>query len=581
MSYNILAISPGHNGSICLLIDGKIELYIEEERWTRIKYDANPLKSLQYVVENYKIDVLCLGGTGKHMYPEMTWTGKDPFSSFVQKYNPEVKIIGFFDHHHIGHAAGAFYNSGFDSAAAIIVDGSGSETTTPEGLRAYETESIYNFSYEGIDEVWKRFGCDSGTTFVSNDGKTVFNGGCNITKSYEAVTTYAGFSPIEAGKLMGLSSYGGPNDDIPELYDGEYSDRNIFVSRYPATGLINVFQKNKLFLKSNEENPQAHWIWQTNQPSIERYKTWPQDLKLIQDFAWKIQQETQEKVGDLIQKAIDLTGQKNVVISGGYALNCVANYNYKKRFPEIKLFVDPVAHDGGTSIGLAKLIWYEYCRQEGKQPEKNPLKTLYLGLNRNSEVDLDMCGDEFEVKTVTPNDVAKLIVDQNIVSIFNGSAEAGPRALGNRSILFDPRTKDGKDIVNKVKGREWFRPFAGTVLKEHMNEWFDMAGLEESPFMMYAVDVLPHKLEEIPCITHVDNTCRIQTVTEEQNEYYYKLIEEFYKLTGVPILFNTSFNLAGDPLVETFEDALNTLKRSELKYLYIPSKSVLLEKKND
>jgi carbamoyltransferase len=113
-----------------------------------------------------------------------------------------------------------------------------------------------------------------------------------------------------------------------------------------------------------------------------------------------------------------------------------------------------------------------------------------------------------------------------------------------------------------------------------MNDWFDMAGLEESPFMMYAVDVLPHKLEEIPCITHVDNTCRIQTVTEEQNEYYYKLIEEFYKLTGVPILFNTSFNLAGDPLVETFEDAINTLNRSELKYLYIPSKSIMLEKKN-
>ena len=133
--------------------------------------------------------------------------------------------------------------------------------------------------------------------------------------------------------------------------------------------------------------------------------------------------------------------------------------------------------------------------------------------------------------------------------------------------------------IGGIKKREEFRPFAGTVLLEKANEWFDMAGLEESPFMMYAMDVWPDKQNKIPCITHVDGTCRIQTVTKEQNYHYYNLIQEFEKITGVPILFNTSFNLAGDPLVETIEDALKTLLKSELKYLYLPELEMLLEKK--
>ena len=146
-------------------------------------------------------------------------------------------------------------------------------------------------------------------------------------------------------------------------------------------------------------------------------------------------------------------------------------------------------------------------------------------------------------------DVAKLISEGNIVAIAQGRGEVGPRALGNRSILFDPRVKDGKDIVNGVKNREWFRPFAGTVLKEYARDWFDMDRLDESPFMMYAVDVLSEKKDQIPSIIHIDGTCRIQTVTSEQNKNYYDLISEFYKLTGVPILFNTSFNIAGDTMV--------------------------------
>jgi carbamoyltransferase len=167
--------------------------------------------------------------------------------------------------------------------------------------------------------------------------------------------------------------------------------------------------------------------------------------------------------------------------------------------------------------------------------------------------------------------VIEKILQQEIVAIFQNSSEYGPRALGNRSLLFDPRNKNGKDIVNKIKRREWFRPFAGTVLLEHAKDWFEMGTIKESPYMSYAIPVKEDKKSIIPCITHVDGTCRIQTLTKEQNKNYYELIKLFYQKTNVPIVFNTSFNLAGEPLVETKEDALDVLDRSDINYLYMPN----------
>jgi carbamoyltransferase len=234
------------------------------------------------------------------------------------------------------------------------------------------------------------------------------------------------------------------------------------------------------------------------------------------------------------------------------------------------LFVDPPANDGGLSIGAAKLA---YAQTTGIKP--SPQKTYYLGPPPVYDYTLP---HGFTSKHVTYRDVVNLLLEGNIVAMYQGRSESGPRALGNRSIIFDPRIPNGKDIVNGVKHREWYRPFAGTILKEHVHEYFDMRGIDESPFMMYAVNVLEDKKTVIPSITHVDGTCRIQTVTREQNEHYYNLISEFNSVTGVPILFNTSFNLGGDPMVETMEDALNTLSKSELNYLYLPEKGLLVSK---
>ena len=157
-----------------------------------------------------------------------------------------------------------------------------------------------------------------------------------------------------------------------------------------------------------------------------------------------------------------------------------------------------------------------------------------------------------------------------IVAIFQGKGEWGPRVLGNRSILFDPRDKEAKQIVNNVKKREHYRPFAGSVMKEHAHEWFHMLQLEESPWMSFAIQAKDIAFEQIPTLVHADGTCRIQTVTEEQNKNYYNLIKGFYERTGVPMIFNTSFNLGGEGLVETIEDAIDTCNRSEINWLYVP-----------
>ena len=362
------------------------------------------------------------------------------------------------------------------------------------------------------------------------------------------------------------AEYGKQDKNIPPLFYNGRGSKDIFIPSYPAGALID-----------QARNPQFK---QEDDP-----KTWHDDPsklpEISKNLAWHIQQETQNQILALIRYAVDNLNIKNVVIAGGYGLNCVANYHFKKSLPaDVNLYCEPIAHDGGTAIGAAKLFWH----LGSKSSEIKPQTSLYYGPEYSTDevqyvIDAHVKQDLIEFETVSYDDVAKLISEENIVSMYQGRSEAGPRALGNRSILFDPRVHDGKDIVNTVKGREWFRPFAATVLKESANDWFDMAGLEESPFMMYAVNVAADKIKKIPSVCHVDDTCRVQTVTEEQNQHYYNLISAFDKITNVPILFNTSFNLAGDPLVETIHDALGTLYRSKLKYMYLPELGVLITKK--
>ena len=571
MTITVLAINPGHNGSTALIVDGELQVYIEEERLSRMKYDGNPYRGMIDLLTKTKIDFLVMGGTGQEDH-RLPWTGESSYHALVRKWWPDVQVVNMNNEHHMGHAAATFFGSGFDSAAAVVADGAGSRTRVdfveddPEkgNAEAYETESIYHCKWEdiSIQPVYKRYANNTATVPNISTSKFQLDDTVTVTKAYEAVSQYLGFGYIEAGKTMGLAPYGKEDSNIPNLFlEGTgRGDKNVLMPNYPAGAYI--------------DQGRFPYLQQTSDPT-----EWHKDPSKLPDasknLAWQVQKETQEFMGDLIEKAVDMTGEKNVVLSGGYALNVVANYYYKERFPDLNIYIDPISHDGGTAIGLGKLICYA---QMGKQNitkfKKDPLTSLYLGLQPNPNDytvfdDIDDV-DDVEVTDTTPAEVAQLIKDRNIVSIFQGRPEAGPRALGNRSILYDPTDPNGKDFVNTVKGREWFRPFAGTVMKEHAEEWFDLRGMDETPFMMYAVDLQDKAVGEVPSITHVDGTCRIQTVTEEQNKHYYDLINEFYKLSEVPILFNTSFNLAGDPLVETITDAVKTLSKSKLKYLYLP-----------
>lgn len=175
-------------------------------------------------------------------------------------------------------------------------------------------------------------------------------------------------------------------------------------------------------------------------------------------------------------------------------------------------------------------------------------------------------------------DVASKLADRKIVSIFQGRSEAGPRALGNRSMLYTPTDPNGKDYINKVKKRESFRPLAASILFEEVNNWFDMNGFEEAPYMTYSFNVNPQKADLIPSVVHVDGSCRIQTVKRENNLHYYNLISAFYSITNVPILLNTSFNLAGEPIVETVTDAMKVFDESEIDFLYFPELKILISK---
>lgn len=573
MAHNVLGINPGHNGAAALVSDGVLKYYVEEERLSRQKYDGNPFKAMMDIMSKWHVDELVIAGTGGKEYDmRLPWTGEDPYSAFVRKYYPDVQVTKIGHEHHLGHAACAFYNSGFKEAVAIIIDGAGSkqfikindgdDNDENNYREAYETESVFicKYPHEFIP-VYKSYGDNTGGRTIYKN--TLADDAVSITKAYEAVSQYLGFGFIEAGKTMGLAPYGKPDPKIPPLFFNGRGSKDIFRPSYPAGAFID--QVRVEYLKQ-ESDPKE---WHTDPSKL---------TDAAKNLAYSIQKETEAHVLGLIQQAVNATGIKNVVLAGGYGLNCVANYQFRKQLSkDVNLFCEPIAHDGGTAIGVAKLFSY----MKSKSEDIIPQTTLYHGPEYTQDqitTAIEANSDKVKTSKVSYQDIAKLIADRNIVTIFQGRSEAGPRALGNRSIVYDPRDPNGKDFVNIVKGREWFRPFAGSALAEDAQDWFDLAGMEDSPSMMYAVDIVADKVQKIPAVSHVDDTCRVQTVTEDQNKHYYNVIKAFKDITGVPVVFNTSFNLAGEPLVETIEDALHTLYNSKLKLLYLPELGILVEK---
>jgi len=593
----IAAIARGHNSGVCLLHNGEIVLSIEEERLSRHKYDGGPLASMVKILEyTKKLDYLVIA----HTQPlgsagTIDFTGDDIYTGMARKLGLIDRNQDPYDHpqvidlsrtHHKLHAACAFYRSGFKSAVSVVVDGAG--TFIPMNIgrsqeMSWELESIFSCEYPAnIKTLYKHQAgkgpwgsalipqVDSSGEDETGTHELILDESAGITKAYEAVTQYCGWPPIEAGKTMGLFPYGKPNKKVPKIYtDGggglwKTSDRNVIVPTYPNGAVVNEGRYEFLYTPEDCK-----------------------DLTLLEnrrDMAYAIQVESQQMVLDLIRKAVEMSGNNNVVLSGGYGLNCVANYWYLDQLKDenINLFVEPVSNDAGTAIGAALLT---YHRITNSKKIKKQIDNLYTGPSyMYTEQQIQEVASKYNANSVTQSsyeDVIDLITDKNIVALFQGRSEAGPRALGNRSILYDPRDPDGKDHVNRIKRREYFRPFAGSILKDYVHEWFDLRGMDETPFMMYAVNCRDGIEEKIPAIIHVDGTCRIQTVTQEQNKHYYNLINTFYERTGCPIIFNTSFNLGGEPLVETLDDACRTLANSLIEYLYLPEYQTLITIKNE
>jgi len=503
-----------HDTSFCIFENDKIISYVMEERFSRKKHDCGVENILEILIKNQHNNfdkiIITKHFLEKFIYPIKKIVKKIQNFSFVELIVEEGK-------HHLYHAYSGFYNSGFEEAICFSIDASGAilnnnhiEIETIYHLNKYKKEKIiYKKTREFLNENNINF---------HEYYKKISNKDLSVGEKYCKYCEKIGYDPIDgSGKIMGLGQY-----------------------------------------KNHKEKLQYPY----------NTKEWKERV----DGAYDLQQETQNHVLNLIKKYTEKTGVKNVVISGGYGLNCVANYFYLKNLKNINLYIDPICFDAGISIGST---YYHYLKSSKNLKTIQPLSNVYIG-HQEETYDLK----NLQTQKVSYEDIVNLILQKNIVALFQGKSEAGQRALGNRSLLFDPRVLNGKDIVNQIKKRENFRPFAGSILQEEASKWFDMLSLKESPYMQYAMNAYENTMKQAPAIIHADNTCRIQTVTEEQNPHFYALISCFFKKTGVPMLLNTSFNLGGEPLVETFKHAVYTLNNSMIEYLYLPEIETLVTIKN-
>lgn len=539
----VMGVNLSHDGSVCVIQDGDVIYYQEEERVTHEKHTTGIINSFSEAIRLHNPKEIVFVGAFPYELDV-----KQIFSSLMLaagKYkhfmdNPDYNVY-FMRDHHLAHAYIAYYNSGFEDAGILVADGAGQAFADKDNLYR-ESETIYfadhkwgpqtlhknlitQMSYEeygkkSIERSTLGYFSMCSYKLPTDYPYIIYPSNLSLGKMFSAagIKIFNGFH--NAGKVMGLSAYGNDNPEHPRAFKDGLANPEILTAEI-----------------SNE------------------------------DLAYRVQHDSLPLSIELIRKTIELSGSKNICLSGGYFLNCVNNYKYLKEFPGVNFYVEPNSPDSGTAIGAA--MWL-YKKLSGKTPRAT--HGLYLGK------DADYSGylrDNETLSYASPKDIASILADRNVVAVYQGREESGPRALGNRSILYDPRDPNGRDVVNRIKKREYFRPFAGSVLEEEASLWFDMAGMSHSRHMMYAVNTLPDKKELVPALQHNDGTSRIQTVSIKDNKSYYLLIKEFDNITGVPMLLNTSFNLAGDTLVHTMEDALRTCRESGIKFLYCPELSRL------
>jgi carbamoyltransferase len=551
-----------HDVSACLLRDGEIAFAIAKERITREKHASGFYKeAIDYCLDAEGIRLADVDLIVRNCYilpveemearlahqdlpaflrdAERLQAAQDPL--YLSRSDKLVTIS-----HHLAHAYSAFAVCPFEEGAVMVVDGVGSycadvtedyPASDKASPLARESESYYRFRGTELETLKKVF-MEPARGVLSDE----FYNMQGLGALYSRASTYVFGDWNKCGELMGLAPYGRPGRIKP------------------------------LMAMKNGELTVPEWSAEFNHPFIlDSGEKWEKSrwMEHWEDVAWRVQDDT-EKV--LLARAAwlrETTGAKNLVISGGVALNCVANGRIAREAGFENVWIQPAAGDDGIAIGCA---YYGRLALQ-KQPRSFVMNHAYLGAEY-ADADARAVVDRRLVRLATVQapsadicaDTAKVLADGKIVGWFQGRSEFGPRALGNRSIIADPRDPKMKDILNsRVKHRQPFRPFAPIVLYERASEIFE--GDEDSPYMLIAKKVRPEWRDRIPSIVHVDGTARVQTVRREQNERLYGLLTEFEKLTGVPVLLNTSFNVKGEPIVETPQDALECFLATGIDYL--------------
>ncbi|HZX48577.1 MAG TPA: carbamoyltransferase [Nitrospirota bacterium] len=557
----VLGINNMHDASAAIVVDGSVVAAAEEERFTRRKHHVGfPLHAIRYCMEEAGVTIKDLDVIGVSWRPWVLRTrlvnafkslsistkafraktnrgmgqmGHEWYELFtmrrlIERHFGKGRFKFHYLDHHLCHAVSAFFPSPYEKSAVLTIDGAGEEATTTlwigEGNEIRRVRSI----------------------------KLPHS----IGQFYSAVTGFLGFKmQSDEYKVMGMASYGEPRfaglfrkEAVSVCEDGTFKLNPCFIDYHLARQ--GVFLKHTLKGLGKNRMP--------GEEITQRHM----------DIARSAQEVLEEVLFHLLNHFHKETGIDNLSMAGGVALNCVANGKLFDNTPFRQIFIQPAAGDAGTALGAALFLYHKYTRN----PRSYQMQGAYTGPSfPNSE-----CIEQLKEFGLTYKEmgedalcrkVAAVLADGQLVCWFQGRMEWGPRALGNRSLLGDPRRGEMKDIINlKVKQRESFRPFAPSVLEEKSYRYF--GNPVQSPFMLFAFKVNPDRQKEIPAVTHVDGTARPQTVSREVNPLYWKLISEFDNLTGVPMLLNTSFNVQ-EPIVCTPADAIACFLKTKVDYLVL------------
>ena len=549
-----------HDSAAALLKDGKVIAAVEEERFSRTKFDDSfPKQAIDWCLKESGISPKNLDSVAFYDKPILKFErlldnyiavapkGLYSFLSVIPKWihkrvwvKDEIlkHLKGFngtiiFPEHHVSHAAHTFFTSPFNESAILTVDGVGEWTTTAFGSAHDTTIELTN------DIRWPH----------------------SVGLFYSAFTYFLGFKVNEGEyKLMGLSAYG-----KPKYYD------------LIMKNLVDVKDDGSVHLNMKYFSFTYDKVM-TNQNFSDLFGITPrkEDSNAEQihyDIAASAQLVLEEILLRMVKHVHKKTGMKNLCLGGGVALNGVVNYRILKEGPFENLHIPPSPGDAGSAVGCAQYLYY--CHKKNKRKMEHNAEMIqnnvYVGPSHSNDeiksfLDMNKIHHKYLETDSLLETTAQLIAEGNVVGWYQGKMEWGPRALGNRSILADPRNAEMKYTLNeKIKHRESFRPFAPCILEEHLSEYFDID--IPSPYMLFVAPV--KKPEKIPAVTHVDGTGRLQTVSKGTNPLFYDLINEFYKITDVPVLINTSMNVRGEPIVNTIEQAYNMIIKTDMDYIVL------------